>query len=339
MSGDISLAFARQADDSCRGLFGRVLHPAQPDLTARIIPCPHRVHQPDRPAEPRLVGVIAKKTQKTLASRKNRQYCLYPIMAIQRQPMFQPIVNLPPAADTSHHRAVAVPAAAECRFAVQEIAPLLVDASRPWLEMLMRPPAAANGATPECLVRALYRRHGIEALDRGVIGVGIEWLSRQPGQLRCSVNVHPDTLVGEGFCDWMIALLRRHQVSPRQLSLEIIEFADTVKLAEFRRPLQSIRNAGVTIALDDYGNGSSNLALLAEGCVDFVKVDRSIIDRIDCNQAYARLVGNICRMCTDQGVGVVAEGVEREAQVSALRGFGVAWAQGYFYSRPRLIEA
>ncbi len=229
----------------------------------------------------------------------------------------------------------------ECRFAVQRIAPLGATEPVPsgWHEMLMRPQGRLGWIAPDRLVYALYQRSGMLAIDRAVIHIGTDWLSRYgDGRSRLSINVHPETLAQADGCDWLEQVLDNCCLDPACLSLEIIEFGETVNLSRFTRELRQLRELGVSIALDDYGNGTSNLSLLAEGCVDYLKLDRSIVSGMHDKRPYADLLFGIHRMAADLGVQTVAEGVETERDVRLLEKLGINWAQGYYYSVPSLIS-
>jgi EAL domain-containing protein (putative c-di-GMP-specific phosphodiesterase class I) len=227
---------------------------------------------------------------------------------------------------------------AECRFAVQPIVPIQGQGAGEWVEMLMRPCGRFDWITPDRLVKALYQRSGVASVDRAIIQIGVRWLAARNAELKLSINVHPETLIDNDFAGWLDLLLHEWDVPPDRLSLEIIEFADTINLNRHVNALTELRSLGVGIALDDYGNGSSNLALLAEGVVNFVKLDRNIVCQICTNPAYATLTRSICQMVSRLGVEMVAEGIETAKDLEALEVLGVHWGQGYYYSRPALIQ-
>jgi EAL domain-containing protein (putative c-di-GMP-specific phosphodiesterase class I) len=226
----------------------------------------------------------------------------------------------------------------ECRFAVQDIRPIRTVASEDWLEFLMRPHGRLGWISPDRLVKALYERSGVARIDRAIIELGAAWLGQRDSITRLSINTHPETLLDKDFAGWLDMILNDHAVSPDRLALEIIEFADTANLAGFSDEIRAVRGLGASIILDDYGNGSSNLALLAEGLIDVIKLDRDIVRHISSNSAYLTLVRNIHQMASDLGVKTVAEGVETATDCIKLEEIGVHWGQGYYYSKPELVE-
>ncbi len=225
-----------------------------------------------------------------------------------------------------------------CQFAVQGICPICKISGGNWVELLLRPAGKLGWISPERLVKALYQRSGVAQTDRTIIELGLTWLGRQPSAMKLSINTHPETLLDRDFAIWLDSMMIDRGISPGQVALEIIEFADTVDLAGFLGELRRITELGCSIVLDDYGNGSTNLALLAEGLIDVIKLDRAIIRHVEAKPAYAALAENICRMASDLGVETVAEGVETAADHRKLEEIGVHWGQGYYHSKPELVE-
>jgi diguanylate cyclase len=88
------------------------------------------------------------------------------------------------------------------------------------------------------------------------------------------------------------------------------------------------------VSLDDFGVGQSSLARLGALSLESVKIDRSFLARIDSDEREATLLGAVFRLARDLGLPVVAEGVERPGQLSALQRMGCPRAQGFLLARP-----
>ncbi len=187
-------------------------------------------------------------------------------------------------------------------------------------------------------MQALYQRSGCSQIDRVIIDLALRWVGQAGPETCVSVNLHPETIIEPGFSDWLAERLLRRGVSQQRLGLEIIEFVDALSLTANLGELRRLRNLGIVVALDDYGTGSSNLGLLAEGLVDQIKLDRSIVKQVACQSRYANLAASVQRMAETLGVEVVAEGLETDVDVRALEAIGVHWGQGYYYGRPSLID-
>ena len=95
---------------------------------------------------------------------------------------------------------------------------------------------------------------------------------------------------------------------------------------------------GFRIALDDFGTGYSSLYNIRKFALDCLKIDRSFIDGMGRERESAAIVHSIIHLGRALGLGVVAEGVETETQLQALRVAGCSHMQGYFFSRPVVQE-
>lgn len=94
-----------------------------------------------------------------------------------------------------------------------------------------------------------------------------------------------------------------------------------------------LRQLGVRVALDDVGRGSSNLLSLVELEPDFIKVDRSLIYQIASSTTKQRLL-KLLVTYMESGSNIIAEGVENEEDLAAVRATGVRLSQGFWWSKP-----
>ena len=88
------------------------------------------------------------------------------------------------------------------------------------------------------------------------------------------------------------------------------------------------------IAIDDTGAGHASLNHLIELKPDFIKLDRALVTGLDLDAGKHALVRNMSRLAEDLGAELVAEGIETEGELWALRELGVPLGQGYFLGRP-----
>ena len=91
---------------------------------------------------------------------------------------------------------------------------------------------------------------------------------------------------------------------------------------------------GLTLSLDDFGTGYSSLSYLRRFPIDELKIDRSFNNDIHENSDDAAIAGAIVAMARSLGLSVVAEGVEKLEQATALESMGCNQVQGYYFSRP-----
>ncbi|MBI2709812.1 MAG: EAL domain-containing protein [Actinobacteria bacterium] len=151
------------------------------------------------------------------------------------------------------------------------------------------------------------------------------------GRLVVAVNVSAAELSATGFADKVRGALERHHVDPRRLRLELGEHSVLMAPADTVEELQALAETGVSIGLDDFGTGSSSLALLRDVPVRFVKIDPSFVRRIE-QPTGAALVEAIVALARSTGLQVVAEGVETARQLELLAQMGCDAAQGHLFA-------
>ena len=98
--------------------------------------------------------------------------------------------------------------------------------------------------------------------------------------------------------------------------------------------MDRFRACGLHISLDDFGSQYANLSLFTNVKFETVKLDRSLIAELGANPINRALVRDLVQICRAYGMTCVAEGVETEEQVAALRDMGCIYAQGFYYGRP-----
>jgi diguanylate cyclase (GGDEF)-like protein len=167
----------------------------------------------------------------------------------------------------------------------------------------------------------------LQLLDEGLRQLG-EW-HRNGLDLGLAVNLSPRVLAGSGLAGHVERLLLEHDIAPEMLTLEITESMIVLDTSRVLTVLRGLRDIGVRISIDDFGTGYSSLAYLKRLAVDELKIDRSFISRI----ADDRHDAIITEMTIDLGhhfdLLVVAEGVEDERALQALRRLGCDVVQGF----------
>ena len=128
--------------------------------------------------------------------------------------------------------------------------------------------------------------------------------------------------------------LRASGLAPDRLVLQINAPAITAEDERIGLDVASLRLMGVHVALDGFGSGSSALAHLTRLPIDILRLDRSLISRIDKDPQSRALCESLVGIGRALGLDVVAEGVETPAQLAALCGFGCGFAQGFLIARP-----
>jgi EAL domain-containing protein (putative c-di-GMP-specific phosphodiesterase class I) len=133
------------------------------------------------------------------------------------------------------------------------------------------------------------------------------------------------------------AALERSGLPPQRLVVEITE--DTVLAGDERAALDvaTLRLMGVHVALDGFGTGRSALGHLTQLPIDILKLDRSLVARLDRDPQSRALCESMIGIGHALGLAVVAEGVETPAQIGALGALGADRAQGFAIARPMAL--
>lgn len=149
------------------------------------------------------------------------------------------------------------------------------------------------------------------------------------------VNLSVRQLGHPALVDSVRRLLDQTGARPGSLGLEITETM-LLRDPEAVVPiLQDLRLLGVRVGIDDFGTGYASLDVLRRLPVDFVKIDRSFVERLTYSAQDSAIVRAIVGMADGLGIEVVAEGVETLRQLTALREAGCRVVQGYYFSPPQ----
>ena len=149
-----------------------------------------------------------------------------------------------------------------------------------------------------------------------------------------SVNLSGRQLTIPAFADMVQRTLDRHDLEPTSLTLELTETTLIEAGRMAHGTLEVLHDAGVSLAIDDFGTGYSSLAYLKRFPVDIVKIDRSFVDGLGEQASDTEIVRAVIALGQSLGLVTVAEGVETQAQLDALRALGCDCAQGYLLARP-----
>ncbi len=149
-----------------------------------------------------------------------------------------------------------------------------------------------------------------------------------------SVNLSPRQIGEPDIVEIVSRALQSSRLPAKSLVLEITESSilldDEIGLTR----VNMLKALGVRLAIDDYGTGYSSLSRLADLPLEIVKIDKSFIDRLTPDGSGKALVQSIIDVTSALGMSCIAEGVELEAQRTALIEMGCEYMQGYLYAKP-----
>jgi EAL domain-containing protein (putative c-di-GMP-specific phosphodiesterase class I) len=172
-------------------------------------------------------------------------------------------------------------------------------------------------------------------LDRLCIEVVAAGAGRIESGNYLSINLSPRTLESDQFRPVEITLLlRRWDITPEQVVLELTERESVQDLDQLRKNVMACRRAGFRLAADDVGAGNAGLRLLSEVHFDMVKVDLSLVQGGILHDPSHAVLRALRELASQWKATIVAEGVETGHQLRVIRQLGMASAQGYLLGRP-----
>ena len=149
-----------------------------------------------------------------------------------------------------------------------------------------------------------------------------------------AVNIAARQLSDDLFVEQVSRVLRATGLPPDRLVLEITETVVLDDMTGVVRRLTALREAGVRVAIDDFGSGYNSLSYLSQLPVDMLKVDKSFVDHVCEDEHGAAVAEGIIAMSRTMNLNTVAEGVELPEQASWLRRANCSQGQGFLWSRP-----
>jgi len=150
--------------------------------------------------------------------------------------------------------------------------------------------------------------------------------------LAVAVNVSPVQLTSDDIVDHVVELVRRLELTPKGITLEITETSPILDLEAAAGRLKVLRRLGLGISIDDYGTGHSSLTRLDALDADELKIDQSLV-KSGSGEVFAHLQG-VVTYAHERRIRVVAEGVETAEQLARVTELGCDRAQGFLLGRP-----
>lgn len=194
--------------------------------------------------------------------------------------------------------------------------------------------------SPELFIPIAEKRNLVDELDMIVFEKVCEFFSKYRLEDRgieyIEVNLSGKQIVDPLLPGKLVKCVEKYGVSPKCINLEITETAAVEAEELLLTHMKLLQNAGFRFSMDDFGTGYSNLSEMGSTEFDLIKIDKSLIwPCFEENSKDARVILHACvEMIHNLGRHIVAEGVETEEQVSMLTNAGIAYLQGYYFSKP-----
>lgn len=162
-----------------------------------------------------------------------------------------------------------------------------------------------------------------------------EWQLTSPGHrsLSLSVNLSARQVAQQDLLERIKSALEVSKLNPHSLKLEITESVVMENAEAATLMFKQLRALGVQLSIDDFGTGYSSLSYLHRFPLNYLKIDRSFVDRLTTDNDNA-IVKTISTLAQNLGMEVIAEGIETEEQFRQLKELGCEYGQGFLFSRP-----
>ncbi len=204
---------------------------------------------------------------------------------------------------------------------------------------------SGNTVPPMAFIPAAERYNLMPAIDRWVVRTALATLSRlraDPAEEQidlCAINLSGASIGDERFLDFVREQLALFAVPPQCICFEITETAAIAKLDRAAHFINEMRALGCRFSLDDFGAGMSSFAYLKHLPVDFLKIDGAFVKDMADDPIDRAMVEAINSVGHVMGKQTIAEFVDSERVMAALREIGVDFAQGYGVAKPRPFAA
>ena len=228
------------------------------------------------------------------------------------------------------------------RLYYQPIVPIGGDnGSEPWGEVLLRLlDETGNLILPGAFLPAIERYGQMDAVDRWVIAQAFAALVDQTAKIpnaRFSVNVSGRSLHSGELLDFVTEHLVDSGIAAERIGFEITETAAIANLEAAQCFISTLKSLGCRLALDDFGSGLSSFTYLKNLPVDYLKIDAGFIKTMCRDPIDRAMVESIHQISRVIGLKTIAEGVEDDATLAALRSIGVDYAQGEWIAPPKQL--
>jgi PAS domain S-box-containing protein len=167
-------------------------------------------------------------------------------------------------------------------------------------------------------------------LELAAVRAALTVLAATPAPTYLSINVSPATATS----DALFEVLDRGDGTGTRVVLELTEHSSVTDYPTLRSALLRLRTLGVRVAVDDAGAGFASLSHILNLRPDIVKLDIALVRGIHADPARRALATGLLIFANEIGASLVAEGIETEAELTALREVGISYGQGFYLGRP-----
>ncbi|WDD97456.1 EAL domain-containing protein [Thalassomonas actiniarum] len=166
-----------------------------------------------------------------------------------------------------------------------------------------------------------------------------KWRKQYAENFQISINTSPLQYRNntDSPSDWL-AWLANYQLDADALTLEITENLLMNDYDQVNQRLAQLRDSGMEISIDDFGTGYSSLSYLKKFHIDYLKIDKSFIQKMSQGSDDLIICEAMVVMAKKLGIKVIAEGIESTEQMQLLKDMGCQYGQGYWLAKPLTVE-
>jgi diguanylate cyclase (GGDEF)-like protein/PAS domain S-box-containing protein len=216
--------------------------------------------------------------------------------------------------------------------------------SGPAIEVFVRMESEGDqpSAPPAEFIRAAERYRLMPHVDRWVVQAVLSALGRgglklPPGR-SVAINISGQTLADAEFLEFVVDCFDHTGANPADICFEVTESAVVANLDHVRRFIAVLHGMGCEFALDDFGSGLSSFSTLRTLPMDYLKIDGSFISNLAVDTVNQAMVGAMIELSRSLNFRIVAEQVEDQLSLDAVKEMGIDFVQGFIIGRPQPLS-
>lgn len=190
-----------------------------------------------------------------------------------------------------------------------------------------------NIISPDKFIDLAMRAKQIPFLTKAIIRRAFEKFKEHP-EYEFSINLSAMDLQDDFLLRHAIYWQEKTQIDPSKVVFEILETEDIYRYGTLKKALSNIKDVGFKIAIDDFGTGYSNFISLFQYKVDYIKIDGSIIEKLDKEPRFIEVIDNLNGLIHMCGAKSIAEFVSSREIQEAVKNIGIDFSQGFYIGEP-----
>lgn len=148
------------------------------------------------------------------------------------------------------------------------------------------------------------------------------------------INVRPQTLIAHDFFPWFKAMLKKNQILPEQIVIEVTEQYCNISETAMTKQCDYLRTQGLRLAIDDFGSGISNLSMLEIMRPSYIKVSGRFIKNSHQDQRKQKIIKNILDLADAFNIIPIVESIESKEEWLQVTSLGARLGQGFYFFKP-----